>query len=300
MTTVTQAVPACRALLEGAIDYAGLYPPASLGMADAAHNYLGYALGSDAWALGRFVVPVSQLGNLRQVAMELAGSDRLEWRLSVVTGPSLADDVGQLETFLRGAPPGWTIDAIEARASSPDAIVELDAIREYARLMYVELPLTSEFDATARAVASHGAYVKIRTGGVVESAFPSPSQLADAIVTCSAIPVGFKATAGLHHPIRGPYPMTYALDADVGVMFGYVNLLLAAAAARSGEAPDVVARILDERSAAAFSFGDDHVGWRGSRFTVADVRALRLALLHGFGSCSFREPLDEFAVLGGR
>jgi hypothetical protein len=57
------ARPALRALLEHAIDYAGMFPPASLNRAAALANYCRYRDGEHAWALGRFVIPDVQLGS---------------------------------------------------------------------------------------------------------------------------------------------------------------------------------------------------------------------------------------------
>src|SRR5262249_46317524 len=50
-----------KALLKGAIDYAGLFPPAKLPFAEALANYLRYQEGPDAWMLGRFICPVARL-----------------------------------------------------------------------------------------------------------------------------------------------------------------------------------------------------------------------------------------------
>ncbi len=50
---------ALRPLLSGLIDYAGLFPPAAVSMADAVANYAAYRTSADAWALGRFVLPVT-------------------------------------------------------------------------------------------------------------------------------------------------------------------------------------------------------------------------------------------------
>ena len=57
-----------RILLRGLIDYAGLFPPASLDMADAVRNYAAYREGEHAWALGRFVVPAARLEEFERVA----------------------------------------------------------------------------------------------------------------------------------------------------------------------------------------------------------------------------------------
>ena len=50
-----------RVLLDSLIDYAGLFPPASLSMEEAVRNYDEYRRGEYAWALGRFVVPAAQM-----------------------------------------------------------------------------------------------------------------------------------------------------------------------------------------------------------------------------------------------
>jgi hypothetical protein len=55
---------ALRILLEGLIDYAGLFPPAALPMEQAVANYGRYRAGEHAWMLGRFVVPAERVGEV--------------------------------------------------------------------------------------------------------------------------------------------------------------------------------------------------------------------------------------------
>ena len=50
------------ALLTQAIDYAGLFPPASLELEPALRNYAEYAGGPDVRLLGAFILPVAQFG----------------------------------------------------------------------------------------------------------------------------------------------------------------------------------------------------------------------------------------------
>src|ERR1022692_3226148 len=54
-------------LLRDLIDYAGLFPPASLAMSAAVANYDGYSRSEWNWILGRFIVPVSRLGEFEAV-----------------------------------------------------------------------------------------------------------------------------------------------------------------------------------------------------------------------------------------
>ena len=57
-------LPSVRAFLSGIIDYAGLFPPAKLPLDKAIHNYATYRKGSDAWMLGRFIIPAARLAEL--------------------------------------------------------------------------------------------------------------------------------------------------------------------------------------------------------------------------------------------
>src|SRR5579875_2413053 len=53
---------AAAAALEHLIDYAGLFPPARLELADAVDRYDEAACGAHGWMLGRFVVPLERAG----------------------------------------------------------------------------------------------------------------------------------------------------------------------------------------------------------------------------------------------
>ena len=46
-----------RVLLAEIVDYAGLFPPSQLPMAEAVANYAAYLDSGYKWMLGRFVVP---------------------------------------------------------------------------------------------------------------------------------------------------------------------------------------------------------------------------------------------------
>src|SRR5215216_2608933 len=70
---VSRRAPALRVLLQDAIDYAGLFPPAQLDMSGAVAEYASYLGSVDAWALGRFVAPVARLDELVAAAVSLGG-----------------------------------------------------------------------------------------------------------------------------------------------------------------------------------------------------------------------------------
>lgn len=292
-----------RTLLAGAIDYAGLFPPAALSMGDAARNYLEYAAGPESWALGRFVVPVARFAELDETAPAFAAlAPHVEWKLSVLAGGPPAADRSLLDAASTKAKFRMRIDAVEAKGTLLEGISALAPLCSPSWTLYVEIPFGSGIERHVEAVRALGACVKLRTGGVTADAFPSADALANALEACAAAGVPFKATAGLHHPLRGSYPLTYAIDADRGLMFGYLNVLAAAVLVRR-RAPhaDVVA-MLEEKDANAFRAKDGGLVWRDQSLSADDIHAVRTTQYHGFGSCSFREPLDELrslAVAGG-
>ena len=55
-----------RALLNGAIDYAGMFPPCALALEPALRNQAHYVRSPEAWMLNGFVLPVGQFDAARQ------------------------------------------------------------------------------------------------------------------------------------------------------------------------------------------------------------------------------------------
>jgi hypothetical protein len=107
--------------------------------------------------------------------------------------------------------------------------------------------------------------------------------------------VAFKATAGLHHPVRAPQALTYAADSPRAVTHGFLNVFLAAAFAWHGDRD--LEPVLAETDPAAFRF-DDRAHWRDRSLDAAQVRDARREFAHSFGSCSFDEPVRDLEALG--
>jgi hypothetical protein len=211
-----------RVLLTHLIDYAGLFPPASLDMQTAMRNYAAYRGGEYAWMLGRFVVPAARTSEVDA-----------SWPLAVLeSAPRKMEVAGDV--------------------------------------VYYEAPLD-------RDPAILGARAKIRLGG---EAVPESAPVAAFLTRCAKARVAFKATAGLHHPLRNP------------PMHGFVNLFLAAALAWRGEDP------LPTLEASEFHFDDDAVRWQNHTVTIDELRDVREQFAISFGSCSFEEPIDDLKALG--
>jgi hypothetical protein len=80
-------------------------------------------------------------------------------------------------------------------------------------------------------------------------------------------------------------------------MFGFLNVLIAAAFARSGVAKNEIVRILEAEQADAFCFGHDEITWCGARVSGAQIVEARNRFVLSFGSCSFEEPIQELRGL---
>jgi acetoacetyl-CoA synthetase len=317
---------AASALVGRVVDYAGLFPPASLPMASAVANFAQYAQGPDRWALGRFVVMAKDLDAFRVAAEPFLAnaSPETPWELSVLVGPDMAADLEAITRTEAASGARVRVASIETRLDAPDLVVPLLAqIRGMARPpqeIWFELPVLALPGAPAptdRAQleaallpffeALHGrggdggevggkVGGKVRTGGVHPHLFPTPEALLTVLGLAARFDIPFKATAGLHHPLRGRYPLTYAEDAELGTMFGYLNVLLAMLALRQGE-PDAARDLLILEDPRALSWQDDGISWEHLHVPIEAIRALRARGLTSFGSCSLREPVDELVPI---
>jgi hypothetical protein len=290
---VTTSGPAIRTLLAHAIDYAGLFPPAALPMREATREYALYRESNHAWALGPFVVPVARIDEFYECARSLLEPAGSPWRLRAVS-PSL-DDVTRVA---RSSGAGALVDAIELRVRTPADVRAAASTLPKDLVAFYEIPIDDDPDPLVAAIARVGGRAKVRTGGTTEAVFPAAPDLARFIVACARAAVPFKATAGLHHALRGEYRLTYEPDSPRSEMFGFLNLLLAAAFAAVGLGPTDVVEVLTEANRSAFRFEKDGVTWRGRHMPIDSLAETRAILALSFGSCSFNEPIDELKALG--
>ena len=130
-------------------------------------------------------------------------------------------------------------------------------------------------------------------------AFPGPAEVAEFINACRLAEVPFKATAGLHHPLRGSAPLTYEVGAATCVMHGFINVFVASAFAfthRLGT-PSIRA-CLEEADVSAFIFTDEGLSWRRNVIDITQIARVREVFALSFGSCSFEEPVADLKRLG--
>jgi hypothetical protein len=238
-------------VLERIIDHAALFPPASMSLPDALTEDRRARESPHAGMLNRFVVPAARLAELpaERAPLSVVLGDAEDAEL--VAG---ADGVEAVELALDGS-----------RPRPADLVATYRALQPLGVETYFELVLDESWrdsvPAAVGAVAAVGGRVKLRCGG---TSIPSVEQVALVIACCREAGVPFKATAGLHHPVRR------------GEEHGFLNLL-AATTAPAGRLEAVLA----EEDASAIDFAE------------ADR-----ALFTSFGSCSWREPVDDLRELG--
>jgi hypothetical protein len=277
---------AVHALLRDSIDYAGLFPPAGLGMAEAVANYASYRTGPHAWALGRFVVSAGRLVELEQATERLLPPSN-GWRIAALLAFDPARELEAIGEFnCRHAAEG-------AGEAAEHLLARIPAYLQ----PYIEIPVFRDPAPLATAVGRAGGRLKVRTGGVTADAFPSAADLARFLRTAAGAGVPFKATAGLHHPLRAEYRLTYEPASACGTMFGFLNLFLATAFVSAGMDDAAVERLLEERDRQALRFDAGGVEWRGRRVDLETLRRTRESGIVSFGSCSFTEPLADLQSL---
>jgi hypothetical protein len=318
-----------RNLLVGLIDYAGLFPPARLPLDQALRHYARYRREPDGWMLGRFVCPAGRLHELALFHEVLAAGPPFVFSVlgrgggtttEFLTG--LQADLEAVATFRDHHGDRVVADVLEVKLPAEVLTGQKDAalglFSAAAEVIYeVEKPSIpavfyevafagdwrSAVGAAVRGLAednargTHAAHWvgggKLRCGGLEAAAFPSSEQLAFAITACRDAGVPWKATAGLHHPVR-------RFDAALGVrMHGFLNVFGAGVLTHARQlAEGDVRRVLDEEDPRAFAFDDGGFRWRDFAVTADEVAAARHRAAVSFGSCSFDEPRDDLRALG--
>jgi hypothetical protein len=295
-----------RALLAHSIDYAGMFPPCSLGLDQALRNQAEYVRSSDAWMLGAFVLSTQQFDATRQLLSQFDAQHPL--RVAAL-GPKTASadaflealdkadaairslsrhnvdlvSIGHLEMFL---PHDVDVTSLkEAKSIVGDLPVFWEAPPDRAEQT---IALLAEFNSDADS-ATFG--YKLRTGGVTADAFPTSLQIAKALVTPATHQLPIKFTAGLHHPLR------QYRDEVQTKMHGFLNVLGAAAlAAEHRWDTNQTAIMLEDENVDSFSFTDGFFAWREWRINVKRLQYRRRFVV-SFGSCSFDEPRDDLRAL---
>lgn len=325
---------AIEPLMEGLIDYAGLFPPAKLPMAQAVENFATYRRSQYATILNRFICPAQRLAEFAECAeAHLADASGAVWPIAALCRggdtvdaflANLDGDFAAMDALAERFGGCVRIDVLEVRL--PEMIIDegdLSAVRDLAARVaervdasaphaltpYYEIGFVGHWrehvpQILAGLVAHNkkrdgadarcrDAAVKVRTGGLEAHMFPSVDQLTVFISECIRQDIAFKATAGLHHPVR------HFADAVGAKMHGFLNLFGGAVLARALVLDDsTIACIIEDETPEHFVVDGDWFRWQNFSANVRQIKEARKAFCHSFGSCSFDEPIDDLRELG--
>jgi hypothetical protein len=295
----------------GLFDDASLFPPAQLGMAAAVRGHLRH---QSAWygdLSGPFVCADGKLAEL-SAALTAANVAELDLALVLPAGAASLDPA--LDAVF--ADPRLRLRAVELPAVAPSApapsaapdpaaaspLAEpgpaaddpaeavaalagtLDRVPLAGAAAFIEVPVAMVSSSVAEMAARRGYSIKLRTGGTTAAAFPGEFSLAGAVAALAAERLPFKCTAGLHHAVRHR-------AADTGFEHhGFLNVLLAVAAAVDGAGEAQIAAELADHDAGA-------VAGRVAGLEADAVGSAR-ALFTSFGTCSTDEPVADLVTLG--
>ncbi len=322
-----------RALLDNIVDYAGQFPPAKLPLEAAIRNYAHYTATVESWMLAKFIHVASNLPDLEPYCEALFTPDAPLKVSALGRGGStpeeflvgLAEDLKAIRSFQINQKGPGRVGAFETRL--PQSVIQtkqknalenlLREIGEQVRQqeltglgLFLEVAPAANFreqipevvaafreynEAGRRQLGDQFAVVgfKLRCGGAEPSAYPNSEQVAVCLHQCLANRIPFKATAGLHHPVRH-----YNQGAKT-YMHGFLNVFGGGAlgvACDAGE--NDLQNILEDEDHHHFRVDNEGLHWNDFHAPVSEITKVREHALISFGSCSFDEPVEDLRELG--
>jgi hypothetical protein len=287
-------------LVDGAIDYAGVFPPAELPIERAFRNYLGYRRNPGAQLLGRFVCTLPHLPAITEL---LKRSDEKKVYLTLIT-PTLEAP----EVMSRNAP--LRVTALETKVEPASFLSLEQRIRSFSdrKVDVLVEPLCSAaptleiltpmLDMISRIGAdlTRGSRIglKLRLGVPSDLHVPKLSDLAAILLACAVRGIPLKLTQGLQHPF------TAASPGGGYRHFGLINVLCAALIASSSRrrSQTQLLELLQGDISKLVKFGPTTLTYGSEEFSVVQIKKARTRLLVSVGSFDFEEPRSELQELG--
>ncbi len=321
MTTArSEPVLSLKVFTSSMIDYAGLFPPASLSLQQAFHNFVFYRQSQNSWMLNKFIIPAGKLGELSDILKGMEIDDVIPLSVLGTGGETLAkfqenlkSDIENIKKILSTNSDVLVFDVLEVRLpkdlfekDNDDDLLDLmisvsaDFEKAFGRNIpvFYETTLDDDYEntiiRTVESIASldKNCGFKLRTGGVVPSAFPPAGQIAFAIMTCCEFGVPMKCTAGLHHPIK---------HYDEGVnsyMHGFFNVFGAGILAYTNNLDEEeLLEVLNDEDPYEFVFKDSGLEYNEIEISNAQIKEAREKFIVSYGSCSFDEPIEDLKTM---
>lgn len=281
MPSAESRKPAHRALVISLINDASLFPPAALPMAEALEGHAEHRRSGDADLVGPFLVGVPAVPDL--VSAIAAGSPTPP-SLGLVARPGTSpEDTAGALSELR-AVEGADVVSLDVEWTPGWRSLDVSGLRVHLEVGRGDQ--STALDDIASAVDVVDARAKFRTGPTPDWAWPEPDELAGFILATGRRDLPFVLTGGLHHAVRGEYPVGHRTEPQHGLL----NVLVATHASAGGADGRTVRELLEIRDADALA--GIVAGW-----SSPDVAAVRAAFA-GYGCCDVTDPIGELADLG--
>lgn len=302
------------------IDYAGLFPPASLELAQAFHNYIFYRQGENKWMLNKFIIPAKRLGELTGLMNDMKIEGTVPFSVLGTGADTVSDfkknfetDIKNISEFVKIHNDLVSIDAFEVRLPKEllekeddddmlDLMIDVSdklekTLNKNVPVFYESVPGDDYENIIIRVVETiaslnKGCGFKLRTGGTEPSAFPSADLISFAIISCCEFGVPMKCTAGLHHPVKH---FNESVNAD---MHGFFNIFGAGILAYTSNLDEMeLVEIINDEDPYEFVFNENGFEWNEIEVTNAQIKEARENFMISYGSCSFDEPVEDLKML---
>ena len=286
----------------GLIDYAGLFPPASKTMEEAAVDYARLRSEDSRWIVGKFLCRASQLEDLASAAMSQMRRGDQPWEVGVIfdMGPGAAAMV--VNDFQTEMSPALSVTSVEAKTPRPDQDAIATTIESMGALdtdtaVFVEVvkgaPMGPQIEAIGTNLRSRGRTggAKLRCGGLSPEDFPTTEEITEFLWESTNARLPFKATAGLHQPVR------HYDDGAKLWRHGFVNLLVASVSCDDGATKETVAAIVAESDPEAFAMSASSARWDTIHLPGSAIQRSRRNGFIAFGSCDIDEPITALRDL---
>lgn len=288
-----------KQLLSAIVDYAGLFPPARLSLPEAMTVYDRARSSPYAWLVDRFVLPATRLPELATLLPSFLGQGHpgKPWSLSVILSENWAVELEQIDQ-LHATNHQVLINTLEVAPLPPKDIQQVCLRLPVGVTTFFEIPFKTDIEPYLTLLQQSGVAAKLRTGGITSDAFPDSAQFCQRILSLAKAQIPFKATAGLHHPLRGSHRLTDASDSAFTTMHGFLNVAILAAFAyqQRGIFDDAIA-LLEEQSMHPFQLTETAIGWRDYSLSLTELEQSRQQFFRSFGSCSVQEPIADLHTL---
>ena len=312
------------ALLGGAIDYAGTFPPAALSLEKALQRAARWRrVGAHPWLMNKMVLSVGDIKKLTSSLLYQNGADGSPWlfaALGTTCQSEIASEFYKTVEWdlreLRRCRERWFYSSVRqevisyetklpvATGSTASRISDFispvlertaDLVSTELRDLFFEISMEGDWKSTIENTA--GALVQwlveheelnIIPGIKIRTGgayVPSMTQVAETISKVTSSGLRFKATQGLHHAI------TRGLD------LGFVNLFAALTFAQGYGREEFgvgeVEACLKEERSANFNFETESFTWKQFSMTCEEIEVARRSHGAAFGSCSLDEPDED-------